>query len=271
MKSMGGDLSVEHASITWPSVDVATIAIRNAGPLNILTSSVMNDLRLAIEEVSKAPGLIVMILRGDGDRAFAAGADVYEMVDLDETTATAFIERLYALCEAVRHCPVPVIARLPGYCLGGGLQLAASCDIRIAGDEARFGMPEVRVGMASIVHSALLPRLGGQTGANWLLLTGEEINAQEALRFGLLTRVVPNVRLDTAIDEVVAAVRRCGSGSLREQKRLLRRWENEPLDAAISGSIPLFAQAYSSGEPQRYLRNFIAMHRETSKTEASDP
>ena len=115
------------------------------------------------------------ILRGDGDNAFVAGADVFEMVDLDETTATAFIQRLHDLCEAVRHCPVPVIARLCGFCLGGGLQLAASCDIR-RGEGARFGMPEVRVGITSIIHSALLPRLAGKLEANWLLLAGKQIS-----------------------------------------------------------------------------------------------
>ncbi|VIO69123.1 Short-chain-enoyl-CoA hydratase [Bradyrhizobium ivorense] len=265
MKRTDTDLEMEHASIAWPSSDAAIVTIRNAGPLNILTSAVMNDLRLAIEEVGRAAKLRVLIVRGEGDEAFVAGADIYEMVDLDETSATPFITHLYALCEAVRHCPVPVIARLPGYCLGGGLQLAASCDIRMAAEEARFGMPEVRIGMASMVHSALLPRLTRQSEANWLLLTGEQISAQEALHSGLVTRVAPKMQLDSAIADVVAAIRRCGPESVREQKRLLRRWENQPLDEAISASIPLFAHAYSSGEPQRYLRKFIESRREVKK------
>lgn len=268
---MSGGPQFDHASIDWKGTEVATVTIRNAGPLNILSSLVMDDVRRAIETVSRESALRILILRGDGDDAFVAGANVFEMVDLDETTATAFLQCLYDLCEAVRNCPIPVIARLCGFCLGGGLQLAASCDIRIAEEGTRLGMPEVRIGMAAMIHSALLPRLGGQAQANWLLLTGEKISAEDAFRCGIVTRVVEKVRLDRAIDDAVAAILRCGPESVREQKRLLRCWENQPLNEAISGTIPLFAKAYSTGEPQRYLRNFIEMHVEPNKTEASDP
>ncbi len=99
-----------HASITWQGNEVATVAIRNAGPLNVLSAAVMEDVRSAITHVSSDPRLRVLVVRGQGDDAFVAGADVREMVDLDGPGATAFITRLYALCESVRNCPVPVIA-----------------------------------------------------------------------------------------------------------------------------------------------------------------
>ncbi|MGB3042849.1 MAG: enoyl-CoA hydratase [Xanthobacteraceae bacterium] len=247
----------DHATIAWRDNGVATVAIRNSGPLNILSSAVMEDMRDAIVHVSADPCLRVLIVRGEGEKAFVAGADVHEMVDLDAQGATAFITRLYDLCEAVRNCPVPVIARLCGYCLGGGLQLAASCDIRLAAEETKFGMPEVRVGMASIIHAALLPRLAGSAEAKWLLLTGEQIGTEEALRCGLVTRVVAKEQLDRTIDAAAAAILACGPNSVREQKWLLRRWEGEDVAEKISGTIPLFAEAYALGEPQRYLRAFI--------------
>lgn len=247
----------DHARITWQNHEIATVAIRNSGPLNILSSSVMADMREAINYVSADPHLRVLVIRGDGDVAFVAGADVHEMVGLDEQGATAFITRLHDLCEAARNCPVPVIARLCGYCLGGGLQLAASCDIRLVAEGTKFGMPEVRVGMASIIHAALLPRLVGSTEARWLLLTGEQIGADEALRCGLATRVVAKGQLDSAIDAAAAAILACGPHSIREQKRLLRSWEGKDLTAEISRTIPLFAEAYALGEPQKYLRAFI--------------
>lgn len=252
---------LHHATVTWQDSGVAIVTIRNAGPLNVLSSAVMEDVRHAITHVSADPLLRVLILRGEGDEAFVAGADVHEMVGLDGPAATAFITRLYDLCEAVRNCPVPVIARLCGYCLGGGLQLAASCDIRLVAEGTRFGMPEVRVGMASIIHAALLPRLAGWVEAKWLLLTGEQIGTEDALRCGLATRVVAMEQLDQTIDRTVAAILACGPNSIREQKWLLRRWEGESLDETISGTIPLFAQAYASGEPQRYLRAFIDARR----------
>ena len=261
MTMIADETVFDHAAIAWGENGAATVAIRNAGPLNILSSAVMEDLRQAIVRVSADSRLRVLVIRGDGDEAFVAGADVHEMVDLDEDTATIFIRRLYDLCEAARKCPVPVIARLCGYCLGGGLQLAASCDIRLVAHGTRFGMPEVKIGMASIIHAALLPRLAGMAEAKWLLLTGEQIEAEDALRCGIATRVVPMDELDAVIDKAVAAILSCGPNSIREQKRLLRRWENESIDQAISGSIPLFAEAYASGEPQHYLRAFIGARR----------
>jgi len=261
-------LELDHASITWRDSGVATVAIRDSGPLNILSSAVMEDMRQAITHVNADPRLRVLIVRGQGNSAFVAGADVYEMVGLDGPAATAFITRLYELCESVRNCPVPVIARLCGYCLGGGLQLAASCDIRLAAYGTRFGMPEVRVGMASIIHAALLPRLAGWTEAKWLLLTGEHIGSEDALRCGLATRVVPMEELDRAIDAAVAAILACGPNSIREQKWLLRRWESASIDQEISGTIPLFAEAYASGEPQHYLRAFIDARRDALSAQA---
>lgn len=254
-------IEFDHAAITWRENGVATVAIRNSGSLNILSSAVMEDLCQAILLVSADPRLRVLVIRGQGDEAFVAGADVHEMVDLDENGATTFITRLYDLCESARKCPVPVIARLCGYCLGGGLQLAASCDIRLVAEGTKFGMPEVRVGMASIIHAALLPRLAGLAEAKWLLLTGEQIGADDALRCGIATRVVPMDELDATIDKAAAAILSCGPNSIREQKRLLRHWEGEAIDQAVSGTVPLFAEAYASGEPQRYLRAFIDTRR----------
>lgn len=251
----------DHAAIVWRENGVATVEIRNSGPLNILSSAVMEDLCHAILHVSADPRLRVLVIRGHGDEAFVAGADVHEMVDLDGSGATAFITRLHDLCESARKCPVPVIARLCGYCLGGGLQLAASCDIRLVAEGTKFGMPEVRVGMASIIHAALLPRLAGSAEAKWLLLTGEQIGTDDALRCGIATRVVPMDQLDAMIDKTIEAILSCGPNSIREQKQLLRLWEGEAIDEAISGTIPLFAEAYASGEPQRYLRAFLDARR----------
>ncbi len=261
MTMIADETVFDHAAIAWRETGVATVTIRDSGPLNILSSAVMEDLCQAILQVSADPRLRVLVIRGQGDEAFVAGADVHEMVDLDEDGATAFITRLYNLCEAARKCPVPVIARLCGYCLGGGLQLAASCDIRLAAEGTKFGMPEVRVGMASIIHAALLPRLAGSAEAKWLLLTGEQIGTDEALRCGIATRVVSMDQLDAMIDKTVEAILSCGPNSIREQKKLLRRWEGEGVDRAISDSVSLFAEAYASGEPRHYLRAFITARR----------
>jgi enoyl-CoA hydratase/carnithine racemase len=104
----------------------------------------------------------------------------------------------------VRQLTIPVIARIPGWCLGGGLEFALACDIRVGSEQAKLGMPEVKVGIPSIIHAALLPRLVGMARTNWLLLTGEILDAGQALSYGLLDRVVPAAELDQEVDRVAA-------------------------------------------------------------------
>ena len=157
------------------------------------------------------------------------GADIKEMATLDQPSAEAFITRLRDLCEAVRAFPAPVIARMPGWCLGGGLEVAAACDIRIAAHDARFGMPEVRVGIPSVIHAALLPRLIGWGRARWLVMTAETVDAPTALAWGLVDVVAPDGGLDAAIDRTVKSLLDCGPEALRAQKALLRQWEELPL------------------------------------------
>jgi enoyl-CoA hydratase/carnithine racemase len=164
---------------------------------------------------------------------------------------------LHALCAALQALPVPVIARIQGYCLGAGLEIAASCDLRAATEDARFAMPEVRVGIPSVIEAALLPRLVGMGRTRELVLTGAAIDAAEALAIGLVERVVPAERLDAAVDDWLASILAAGPRALAAQKRLLREWQELPLDAAIAKSIDAFAEAYESDEPRRLMRAFI--------------
>ncbi|HTE39642.1 MAG TPA: enoyl-CoA hydratase-related protein, partial [Steroidobacteraceae bacterium] len=131
-----------HASITLDDAGIATVTIRGEGKLNIIGTPAIVDLRRAFEQLSAQDGLRVVVLRGSGDNVFVGGADLKEMSALSVETAATFIDGLRNLCESVRHCPVPVIARLAGWTLGAGLELAAACDLRLAANDAKFGMPE---------------------------------------------------------------------------------------------------------------------------------
>jgi enoyl-CoA hydratase/carnithine racemase len=144
------------------------------------------------------------------------------MAALTRERAEVFISALRDLCNALRHFPVPVIARMPGWCLGGGLELALACDIRIAADNAQLGMPEVKVGIPSVIHAALMPRLIGNARAAWLLLTGEIADAAESLAAGLVSRVVPLADLDVEVSRVASLLASFGPQVVRQQKRLLR-------------------------------------------------
>ena len=175
---------------------------------------------------------------------------------LTEPRSTA-TNGLRDLCEAVRAFPAPVIARMPGWCLGGGLEVAAAGDVRIAAHDARFGMPEVRVGIPSVIHAALLPRLIGWGRARWLVMTAEHIDAPTALTWGLVDVVAPEGGLDEAIERTVQALLECGPEALRAQKALLRQWEELPLKQSVDLSIGVFGQSFLTDEPKRLMQGFI--------------
>jgi enoyl-CoA hydratase/carnithine racemase len=173
-----------------------------------------------------------------------------------------FITRLHEACSALRQLPVPVIARISGYCLGAGLEVAASCDLRVASEHSSFGMPEVRVGIPSVIEAALLPRLVGWGMAARLIYTGETISAQEAAKCGLIESVVPEEQLDEAVNRWVEAILEAGPRAVRLQKALLRQWETLSLDEAIERGIESFAEAYRSDEPLRLMKGFLQRKRE---------
>jgi enoyl-CoA hydratase/carnithine racemase len=151
----------------------------------------------------------------------------------------------------MRRLPVPVIARIDGWALGAGLELAAACDLRVASDRSHFGMPEVAIGIPSVVEAALLPRLVGAGRARQLLLTGEPIDAAEALLWGLVDKVASADRLDAAVDELARSILAAGSQAIRLQKRLILEWEELPLSAAIERGIHSFVGAFDTDEPAR--------------------
>jgi enoyl-CoA hydratase/carnithine racemase len=150
-----------------------------------------------------------------------------------------------------------VIARIDGYALGAGLEIAASCDLRIASERAIFGMPEVRVGIPSVIEAALLPALIGWGRTRHLLLTGESISAAEAARWGLVERVVPPAELDGAVATMLDAILACGSNALRLQKELIRYWEDHTMAEAVEQGITSFTAAWDSDEPQRLMQRFL--------------
>src|SRR3979411_3187647 len=155
---------------------VVRLTICNAGSLNILGSAVLHGLREGLEALAAEWQIRVLVIAGQSEKSMIGGADIKEMAKLDQASAEKFITGLRDLCEALRAFPGPVIARMPGWCLGGGLEVAAACDFRIAAHDAKFGMPEVRVGIPSVIHAALLPRLIGWGRARRLGMDGRAVS-----------------------------------------------------------------------------------------------
>ena len=236
---------------------IARVTIDNATKLNILGSALMAEFVAAITALGAREDLRGVVLTGAGERAFIGGADIHEMAGLDAVRAREFITRLHQMCAALRDLPVPVIARVNGYALGAGLEVAAACDLRVAASNAVFGMPEVRVGIPSVIEAALLPGLIGWGRTRELLLLGETIDAGTALRWGLVERVAPADGLDAAVEACLAALLKAGARATRLQKRLLRQWEDLPVGEAIAAGIECFADAYATDEPSRLMRAFL--------------
>ena len=235
---------------------VARITIDNPKKLNIFTPETLKALHQEIKTAEKNPRLRAIVVTGSGEKAFIGGADLETLGSLNPKSAREFITLIHEACAAVRDCPVPVIARINGWCLGAGLELAACCDLRIAADIAAFGMPEVRLGIPSVVEAAVLPRLIGAGRSRWLVMTGESIGAGEALVWGLIEKMAPLEHLDTEVNRALDAILAGDPEAMRAQKRLCKLWEEAPLYESIDVSIDAFAKSYESGEPGKLISAF---------------
>jgi enoyl-CoA hydratase len=237
---------------------IARLVVDHPGKLNILTRGLIEELAEKVEALAGEAGLRALVLTGAGERAFIGGADIRDMAVLDGASAAPFITALHRACDALRRLPVPVIARIHGYALGAGLEIAAACDLRVASEHARFGMPEVKVGIPSVIEAALLPSLIGWGRTRRLLLTAETIDARRAEHWGLVEWCVPAAQLDAAVGELLDAILACGANAIRLQKALIRVWEDLPMGQAIARGIDSFAAAFAGDEPQRMMGDFLA-------------
>ncbi len=232
---------------------IARVLIDNRKKLNAISPTVAESLAEMFADLSQDPLLRAVVLTGAGDRAFSAGADVTVMRDLDTASARKFIQGLHSAIDAVRKCPVPVIGRLRGYCFGGALELAAGCDIRIGDETVVIGMPEVKVGIPSVIEAALLPHLIGWGKTREMLLLGGTYDARESFEMGILQKLVPAETLDDAVAGWIEQILANGPCAVRSQKSLISKWEVLGLPQSIDVGIDHFAAAFESDEPSSML------------------
>ena len=228
---------------------VGRIFLNRPAKVNALSSELLDELLSAVRKIDAR----VVVLAGRG-RAFCGGADVNELASLAEDTAASFVLKIHSVCEAIRALPVPVVASLHGACIGAGLEIAAACDLRIAADGTQLAMPEVRLGIPSVVEAALLPRLVGAGRAAWLVLTGEPIDARTACDWGLVEETCTPELLPARTERLVKNLLAGDARALAMQKELLRTWEEAPLANSIDTSARTFARAYRDGAPPALKR-----------------
>ena len=246
-----------YCGVTRDPRGVVRLTICNAGPLTILNTAVIEGVRQGLTILATDADIRALVLAGQSEKSMIGGADIKEMATLNQASAERFITGLRDLCEAVRAFPAPTIARMPGWCLGGGLEVAAACDFRVAAADAKFAMPEVKVGIPSVIHAALLPRLIGWGRARWLLMTAATIDAPTALAWGLVDVVATEDGLDAAVERTLEMLLECGPQALRAQKALLRQWEELPLKESVDVSIGAFGRSFLTDEPHRLMQGFL--------------
>jgi len=171
---------------------IGVLTINRPDKLNAISNELTDEMEAFLDEVEKDEDLRVLVITGAGDKAFAAGADIGELVERDARLGREVSRRRQQLFSRIENLPVPVIAAVNGYALGGGLELALACNIRLCSENARFGAPEVKLGIIpGDGGTQRLPRLVGLGRAMEMILTGDFIDAGEAYRIGLVNRVVP--------------------------------------------------------------------------------
>ena len=236
---------------------VALVTIDNRRRLNCLATPLIIQLTETFRKLSGDDALRAVVLTGAGERAFIGGADLNELGALCTDSARLFITRLHQACAAVHDCPVPVIGRINGFCLGGGLEVAACCDMRVSSDGAQFGMPEVHMGIPSVIEAAVLPGLIGWGKTREMLLTGAMYPAADALAMGFVQKVVPAVNLDATVEHWLEGIGRGAQQAVRAQKALINRWERVSVEEGIYAGIDALSDAYKTGEPQAAIKAFF--------------
>jgi len=230
--------------------EVCTVTIDRPEALNALNSKVLVELEMVLDSLAEDEQCKVVIVTGAGDKSFVAGADIAEMKDMGADEAHIFGSTGNRVFRKLERLPQPTIAAVNGFALGGGCELALACDMRIAAQNARFGEPEVSLGIIpGFGGTQRMPRLIGVSRAMELILTGRMIDAEEALALGLVDRVVPADHLREECLKVARAIAGNGPQAVRLAKQAIRDGLDLSLEEGCARETALFAQSF--GEEQR--------------------
>jgi enoyl-CoA hydratase/carnithine racemase len=229
---------------------IRRIVFSNPSKLNVLT---VDALRAITEAVRSAERQKAILFTGDGDRSFCAGMHLDSFAGLDAAGARTLARHVRDMLAAVRTSPLPTAAMINGYCLGAAFELALACDFRITVDTAAFGLPEVKVGIPSVVDAALLQDYVGLSLAKEMILTGDMYDAATLDRRGLFNQVVPAAELEAATLALLSLATRHTRTVLASQKRLFEVWQNTALTIGAELSIDEFGRVFDHPETREQV------------------
>jgi enoyl-CoA hydratase len=236
----------------------ALLTIDRPQALNALDRPTMAELQARMEQLAQDRDVLCVVLTGAGEKAFVAGADIRAMLDLQPLDAQRHSEAGHALLKSVLRSPHVTIAAVNGYALGGGLELAMACDLRIASENAQLGLPEVGLGVIpGFGGTQRLARLVGEARALELMLTADRIPAQRALELGLVNRVVPREQLLKEAFALAERIAQNGPVAVRLAKHSLQRGLDMPLDAGLAFEAACFGACFSTHDQKEGMRAFV--------------
>ena len=245
---------------------VVRLTISSPATLNALNSTILAALDAFVDSLDPATTR-ALVITGEG-KSFVAGADISEMAHLSEAEGLAFGQRGAAVFKKIEDLPFPVIAAVNGFALGGGCELAMACDIRIASAKAKFGQPEVGLGIIpGFSGTYRLPKLVGQGMAKELIYTGKVIAADEALRIGLVGSVVEPEELEGAVDALLAAILKNAPIAVRYAKACINGNYDLSADESIALENHYFAKCFTTEDQKEGMVAFLEKRKATFKNE----
>lgn len=235
---------------------IATLTISAPQSLNALNSAILEELGQFLDTLT--PATRVLIITGDGEKSFVAGADIKEMANLNESEGRAFGERGARLFRRIETLPIPIIAAINGFALGGGCELAMACDIRICSDNARFGQPEVGLGIIpGFSGTVRMARLVGMGIAKDLIFSGRNIKADEALRIGLVNAVYPLADLMPQALALATKIAANAPLAVSYAKTCINQEFDMDADKAIAFENTMFGRCFATADQKAGMQAFI--------------
>lgn len=237
---------------------IVRLTINRPKALNALNSGVLAELERVLVDLEGHSDLRAVIITGAGEKSFVAGADIAEMREKTPMQAREFARQALDTVKRLEALPVPTVALVNGFCLGGGCELALACDWAVASDNAIFGQPEVLLGVIpGFGGTQRLPRRVGPAMAIDLCTTGRKIDAQEALRIGLVNRVMPQAELEDYVEELSQQLGGNGPQSVRAAKQAIHDGMDQDLDSALALENALFALCFAGDEQSEGMSAFV--------------
>jgi len=245
--------------VTEINEGILTITISRPKALNALNTPTLKELEHAIGEAEINKDAKVLIITGSGEKAFVAGADIAEMSELPTVGGREMVMLGQRIFSRIENIDKPVIAAINGFALGGGCELAMSCDFRIASENAKFSQPEVNLGIIpGWGGTQRMPRLVGKSMAKYLMMTGEMIDVTEALRIGLVDKVVPQAELMERVRVIARLIMKKAPMAVRMVKRSINHGLDMDLASGVFYEVETYTTAFATADRVEGMKAFLA-------------